>query len=105
MFDDLSNPRLCELLERHLAHSLSEAERSELGNLLDKTPGAHAALAQLEREEQRMNQTIDSAVTHFDFTKARHAMETKLNSDRATLRLQMVFCGLTVAIATVMAAF
>lgn len=105
MIDDLSNPRLCELLERHLSNSLSDAERAELGDLLDRSPGARAVVARLEQEERSMNQTIESAVAHFDFTKARHALKTKLNSDRASLRLQMVFGGLTVAISAAMAVF
>jgi len=105
VIDDTDNPRLCELLQRHLSDGLSEAERAELGNLLDRSPDARVIVARLEDEERSMNQTIESAVKHFDFAKARHALEAKLNSDRASLRLQMVFGGLTVAIAAVLAAY
>lgn len=84
------DPRLAELLEKQRYEALDAAEQGELRALLARDPDARALAEELDREEHTMHTTIQAAVDHFDFDKARRAVSEKLALYQKYQRMQLV---------------
>lgn len=103
MPDPSDHIQLGVLLERRRLGLLSGSERDELEALFDREPGTRALGVRLDEEEEAMNETITAAVEHFDFEKARRAIDAKLASDRTALRFQMLLGAGMIGVAVALA--
>lgn len=91
MIDDARAARLMELLDCRQRGTLTPEQSHELE--------AHLSPAL----DEALDETLDRAIDHFDFDRARRAMEQRLRADRVAMRMGAAMLSLVLLVAAVLA--
>lgn len=99
MIDDALAARLMELLDRRQRGTLTAEESREL----DASTVIKDPIGETIDRADPIGETIDRAVDHFDFDRARHALDQRLRADRTTVRMGGALISLVILSAAAMA--